>query len=83
MERPINEVLDIGGIRPWGEAVNSLEKTSDVTDVLKNESTAHGSIICGTKMRFTEEQLLAGLDHDPVYCALLASPTTKEWDNVE
>jgi hypothetical protein len=63
-------------------AVNTLGKTLDVTDVLENERTAHESVLCGTKKRFTEEQLLAGLDHDPVYCALLASPTAKEWDNV-
>lgn len=63
-------------------AVNTLGKTSEVADVLENERTAHESILYGTKKRFTEEQLLAGLDHYPVYCALLASPTAKEWDNV-
>lgn len=64
-------------------AVNTLGKTLDVTDVSENERTAHESILYGTKKRFTEEQLLAGLDHYPVYCALLALPTAKEWDNVD
>ncbi|MBY0417675.1 hypothetical protein [Rheinheimera sp. MM224] len=63
--------------------MNTLGKTSDVAEALENERTAHESILCGTKKRFTEDQLLAGLDHAPFYCALLASPTAKEWGNSE
>lgn len=63
-------------------AVDTLGKKLDVADVLENERTAHESILCGTKKRFTEEQLLVGLDYDPVYCALLTLPTAVEWDNV-